>query len=355
MENIIGKTFDNVSQRMLYCMLFCFSEFNFIDSQEVSVTSQKQMHSLCGNIIQSLYDNQMLLKLPVEADEYYENWMCNNQKPHLIKLLRKVYKKLYDLYHFMLLCGIHGELTDACIIVDSVSSSIKVKKAYISFLSNMGIEVEVEGNILTLKSEKYDNIFPAWILLSKESLDGQKISPKSVFDFAFCVYNRNYSYFLRRVEKVLGLNDRFLETYIEELKLKNYDIIPDRKFTANGLEVRYQFLNKSSGFIISFDYRKKNQICFSLSNGIGLKRILEDYKNQENNTKKFLCEMFRFCNGCRQCTKGKDIPIYASNVVYNGKNYLLCPLWPNASWYSMDKDRLENIIEVIELQERYTS
>ncbi len=84
MENI--NTFDNISQRVLFAYKVAFSDFQPVESGEISVASQKQLHILMRELQNKLYSAPELLDLPTDEDRAFPSWACNNQLPELNKI-----------------------------------------------------------------------------------------------------------------------------------------------------------------------------------------------------------------------------------------------------------------------------
>ena len=101
--NINKTVFCTVSQRVLHNLIFTFSDFQLIESENVSNVDQKLLHERMLLLHEKLYIAPDLLNLPDYKDEAYQTWELNNQKPELNKVYQSVYKSLYGFYSFLYL------------------------------------------------------------------------------------------------------------------------------------------------------------------------------------------------------------------------------------------------------------
>lgn len=97
----LRKSFDTLPQRIFYNYLLCFSPFRPIESDEADRRSQEQMHSLCEDILRSLYEYPSLMNIKVEPDDCFELYVSNNRKPELSKSLRKAGEQIGNLYRIL--------------------------------------------------------------------------------------------------------------------------------------------------------------------------------------------------------------------------------------------------------------
>jgi hypothetical protein len=67
-ENMIGKTFGNISQRLIYSYLCSYPEFQPISSI-VNRESQKQMYDFLWEFVSGVYLDPQKLGLPTDEDE----------------------------------------------------------------------------------------------------------------------------------------------------------------------------------------------------------------------------------------------------------------------------------------------
>ncbi len=84
-ENMIGKTFGNISQRLIYSYLSSYPEFQPISSSIASRQSQEQMYDFLWEFVSEVYLDPQKLGLPTDADDWYGNGQLYKAKPQLIK------------------------------------------------------------------------------------------------------------------------------------------------------------------------------------------------------------------------------------------------------------------------------
>jgi len=83
-ENMVGKTFRNISQRLIYGYLCSYPEFQPISSI-VSRESQKQMYDFLWEFVSEVYLHPQKLGLPIDEDDWLGDRQLNKAKPQLIK------------------------------------------------------------------------------------------------------------------------------------------------------------------------------------------------------------------------------------------------------------------------------
>lgn len=92
-----------------------------------------------------------------------------------------------------------------------------------------------------------------------------------------------------------------------------------------GFDFKITFKNKVGGFVFGYNPRKYWQFFFGSLNSIGVKAMLEDFENLDNDLQKQLIGVYKTCNSCLHCAKGGRNKIFSVKIKHDGKEYNLCP------------------------------
>lgn len=114
----------------------------------------------------------------------------NNQKPELIKLMRKTQKPLVDFYTFLQALGARGIADHGAI---RVASAVKAEKPHLRALEYFGITSEPRSEHVIFRSGEYPDIFPARRPLSIISAGS---ASDSIFIFSHCLFDTGRDYLI---------------------------------------------------------------------------------------------------------------------------------------------------------------
>lgn len=107
-ENMVGKDFQNVSQRVIYSIIASFDEFQTITTKEADDKSQKQMYDFLWNFAISIYNDPSILKLPLDKDECEDRTADSKHYLETRKIMRKISKQIEDFYTMLMDIGQTG-------------------------------------------------------------------------------------------------------------------------------------------------------------------------------------------------------------------------------------------------------
>lgn len=361
MENI--KTFNNISQRILFSYKFAYSVFTPIVSNIISIESQRQLHLLMQKILDELYVKPELLSLPIDEDRAYPQHICNNQIPELDKLYQTVFKTLYEFYRLLYMIALYGKIAENTITI--TKEQLKVQKStykpiFLPILNTVGIEVLADKISITLIHTNGKNIFLALKLLASENQrEYEQYSTytpmnfnHNLFSFAVCSFDGNFDYLLNRIDDMYEYNGLLMSLKSECLG-NGYKYITRPSLTSTFFSFAIIIRKNVGGFIFEYNPRKEWKISFGTFNGIGEKAMLDNFDNLEEDMKEHFISICRPCNGCRGCTKGGKNKVFTVRIKYNGNVSELCPMFPNHCWETIDKALIDRLIRYHDLQEIY--
>jgi hypothetical protein len=349
--------FDSIAQRIVYGLKLMVSDFAPIESDQADERGQRNLHRLMGQLLDRLYESPGLLSLPDHPDEAYAWYEVNNSNPELDQSYKSVFKCLYDFYKFLFLSFLLGELRG-----DSLSACNAVLKAnktrcmprYQALLKEVGISLETGKTETTLTAEP-EILVSLKLLAERTPVNTNPWTPYALINFVCCSFTGDFSYLITRVDQVKGLNGLLPE--LQSICLdKGYtqDILCS--FSPSGFEFRITFRKRVGGFIVGYNPRKYGQFYFGSLNSIGIKAMLEDYKNLDQDLLKHLISASKTCDGCLTCTKGGRNKVYAVQVAYEGKSYTLCPdHYGRHSWETLNRDLAGVLFQLNAAQELYGS
>ncbi|MHB1484883.1 MAG: hypothetical protein ACYCYI_09490 [Saccharofermentanales bacterium] len=365
MEIIKIKDFDNISQRVLWGFNFIYSEFAPIQSDMVSIESQKSLHKMMSRMIDSLYENPSLLELPTDKDQSYEWYVCNNQIPELDKTFQDIFKKLNSFYRFLYTTALYGTITvDSLQVQKSLLKDQKInyKPCYSKFLNDFGIIVTSEKDAISLKSNDNSEMFKALKLLANTTNAGAPQSDRfvymsaqySLFNFSRCSFDGKTEYLLDRIDRLYDFNG-LLRNLKDECLKRKYRAQMHLDFGPTNFSFSLEFRNTIGGFLIVYSPRKYQKFGFGTLNGIGEKAMLEDFTKIDRDMQEHLLSICRPCSNCLGCTKGGKSKVYTVNVEFDGKPFQLCPQFPQHSWADFDCKMIDILFKYHDLQEVYAA
>jgi hypothetical protein len=349
--------FNTISQRILYGLNFMYSEFVPVESEKADEQGQQKLHRLMGQMIDKLYETPELLNLPGNADEAYEWYALNNTNPELDKVYKSIFKCLFDFYQFLYISFLRGEASDKRLAVSSTvlkEHKASCKPLYKALLKEIGIGLEKGGTEILFIAEN-DIIQSLRLLAEKVPVNINPWTPYALIHFACCSFTGDFNFLLTRVDNAAGLNGLLLE--IRNICLKSgYEKNIKCSFGASGFDFSITFHHTVGGFVFGYNPRKYRKFFFGSMNSIGVKAMLEDFENLDEDLRKHLISVCKTCNGCLGCTKGGRNEIFAVKVKHGGKEYTLCPdNYARHNWETINGDLAAALFKYHAAQEIYGS
>lgn len=334
-----------------------YSEFIPIESEKADKQGQQKLHRLMGQIIDKLYETPKLLHFDDNVDEAWEWYTINNSNSELDKIYKSIFKCLFDFYKFLYISFLRGETKNNCLAINNkILSDCKVsyKPHYKTLLNEIGIDVD-KGKAEIIFTTENDIIQSLKLLAEKTPVNVNPWTPYALINFACCSFTGDFSFLLKRVDNVTGLNGLLFEIQNKCLA-NNYEKNIKCSFGTSGFDFSITFQNKVGGFVIGYNPRKYWQFYFGSMNSIGVKAMLDDFENLDNDLQKYFINVCKTCNGCLGCTKGGKNKVFAVKVKYNGKEYNLCnDNYGRHNWETINHDLATVLFKYHAAQEIYGS
>lgn len=341
--NMHGKDFPTVSHRVIYSCIALFDDFHPTKSAEISESAQRQLYDFLKGIMESLYEDISILSLPADPDESEDRPAAGKSYLDTRKIMRSATKKIIDFLTLLHNIGKIGTHEAGSLIVPTKEA--KLNKGKCELLGKFGLVCDFGKESVSISSDTYPNLAEAWPYLAQKT--------DSLFLFSHAVFADETEYGFCLMKKLLGENHPNLVKYVDYFMTNGYRFSWN---TGSTFEITdFVFRKNVSGLIMHFDRRFYQQIDFHIVNHINYKAMLEDFEKQSDKLKAFMVEASRKCSQCLKCTKGNpNTALFYHDVVYNGDNYRLCPSFPKFDWTEISDERMEKIIECIEMQEKYS-
>ena len=177
MENMVGKNFESLAQRVIYCYAGTFPGFVPVKSYKASEHSQLELYGFIENMLQKLYEDPSLLALSFQEDDFYEDWALQKTKPKLIVEMKNYQKKINEFLMLLIKLGEAGTIEEDTLHV--AVSKVKLTDSLLKRLERFGLAcVRSEGEVvLSCKSIRtFSRHGSCWL----KCLPGRKI-PRRIF------------------------------------------------------------------------------------------------------------------------------------------------------------------------------
>lgn len=338
-----GRDFPTVSHRVVYSCIALFDDFHPAEVADIGECAQHQLYDFLKGIMESLYQDISILSLPDDPDECEDRPAEGKSYLDTRKIMRSSTKKIMDFLTLLHNIGKTGVIHQNRIIVQT--KEVKLNRGKCEILEKLGLVCDFGKESTSLGSDTYPDLAEAWVYLAGKT--------DSLFLFSHAVFTDEAEYGFSLMKKLLRENHPHLLKYVDCLLEKGYRFSWN---TGGTFEITgFDFRKNVSGFGMHFDRRFYRQMDFHIANHINYKAILEDFDRQSDRLKAFMVEASRKCNSCLKCTKGNpNTALFYHDVIYNSESYRLCPSFPKFDWTEISDDRMEKIIECIEMQEKYS-
>lgn len=350
-----AKSFNTISERIIYELNFLYSEFVPIKSEKVDERSQRKVHKLMEQILDKLYVSPESLGLAIYSDEAFDWYSLNSSNPELDSAYKSIFKCLYNFYKYLYISFLYGEVNESFLLISNKtlsSNKASYKPIYKTFLKEFGVDL-VKNRSETLFAAEDDILLGLKLLAERIPVNVNNWTPYALINFVCCSFSGDFSFLTKRVDDVVGLNGLLLE--IESNYIKNgYEKSIKLNFGPSVIELSIKYHKKVGGFVIGYNPRKYWQFYFGSMNSIGVKAMLDDFDNIDNDVQKYLISVCKTCNNCLVCTKGGRNRILAVKVNYEGKEYNLCnDNYARHNWEKVNSDLAFQLFKYHNAQETY--
>lgn len=351
----MSRVFNNLAQRVLYGHLLTLSD-------APAGYPEATLHAVFDNMWRALYDDPALLGLPEYADESTPWGMLNNQHKELDDKYKAVFKGIYEFWKFLQAMALTGAPVDGALFAekDALKAEKAVfKPAFAPLLEKGGFSARKDRVGVTL-SHPDNGVLGALGTLAKtaqERASGEKliwyVKSRALNDFMRCSFDGGWEYIIDRIDDAqqMGGALRALRT---ECVSRGYELRMHAECGAactSGFGI--DFMRGVGGFHITYNPRKTEMFAFGTKNGIGEKKMLENFSSLEPDMQRYFVDICRECTGCMGCTKGGKSKPYTVNVVFEGTEHPLCPMFPRHEWDNLTPERSDVLFMYHELQEKY--
>lgn len=200
--------------------------------------------------------------------------------------------------------------------------------------------------------------------------------------FAYCLFDQTHTYAADAYARLLGEGPfRRLEQWMLSRGYRPFDIYrldrwllgrgewPDYRLTltyanpAWGPErpsIGNEYKINHTGISVQYDAYVQNPVSLGLCIPHGLAPFLAHFDAMEDSLKDFVIERTKHCDGCRYCvqTDKKGVrPLARIPVRHQGKEHLLCPIFPGYaySWTDLDDALVDNLISFLSFMDSVRS
>ncbi|MDF2686438.1 MAG: hypothetical protein K0S55_1620 [Clostridia bacterium] len=352
-ENKLGKTFDNLAQRIIYSYLATYPKFIFMENIGANESSQKQMYDFLYETVYNIYKNPSIIGVIHEPDAFYENGQLNNTNPALIKSMEKVENKFFKFIEYLYKVGCYGEINNDEFRI--LNNDWKINKTIIEVFKQVGITCNITKESTILTVQKYPQIFQTWNLYSKNiDINQDKITQMLTF-FHGRYFGKKYKV-IDFFENLSGnrseLNE--LENYFILKGFEYYNTKVNAKTRTAYVQWKKDYSNDEQGYMnVFFNWRQRDQLCFDFRVP-GFRKMLKSYNKMNENIKKLVFDRTKTCDGCGYCTQmdktGKRA-VLADELTYNDETLNKCPLYPNLTWNYINSNDLIDVKQLFEFSE----
>ena len=344
----VMKSFDSLAQRCIYAYLCTYPSCIPIEDERASEISQRHMHGFLQDVIYKLFDQPSLINFQEEKDDFYENWMLNNQRPELDDKMRKIEKSFIDFYTYLYKLGECGVVKDNKLYVSK--DTMKFVKKRLLQLEQFGLSSESDHTSTIFYHKKYPEFFPAWKLLCDQKR--MNTSKGEIIRFIYCMYDpMKYNaghLFIDCVEDPTLIRD--LELFFEE---KGYQ----KSFDEYGIHWDKEYQNKQKGnAVFAFNWKRRDQMMFTFRIP-NFRLLVNHYDEMKPELQELTFSRMKTCDGCGYCTqmdKTGTRSTLAVKLECNDKKAMKCPLFPNMTWRYIDRKETDKIKQLFDFAESHS-
>ena len=356
--NILRTEFENYADRILYGRTVRYSEKNSIAHGAVSQQTQEQFHDLMLQMIAEIQNSPASLNVPDIPDNPCKPGYTATHHPEHFKQRNAVTQPIDFPFDLLYAIGKYGAWSGNSILEADFSyvrkhfkhllikDLVNSLESAIAFLSAFGFNIEISLGVKQPERLIVSHSVNAYLLNALKLLT--ETNDRNAFNA--CLFSGDCSFYVERLNTLLGLDSGYILSVLERYKERGY-------------EIKYDILGCSAdknGSGCKFGFREYEQPSFSFtSSALGIKAMLADYDSLDGLTRQLLVESCNKCSDCLFCAKGKGGIVtkkqHAQNIEHKDKSYRLCPYYPNLAWrnHEITKEVIEKVFSFNITQEKY--
>lgn len=342
-----GNRFSNLSQRYIYSIVATFPSYRFNKECGVDETAQCQMHGFLSDLVQLIYEQPSLIDMPDVPDSYDGEW---ENRDEFLKNCRKVESKFVCFVELLTVIGIKGNVENDSMIVPI---SPKIKKN-LSVLEAIGLNITESDKSYIIQSGGYPKIFEAWKALSLQEYKTKTVYLRNVIRN---IYDKNETYTAEEIFGELLPNREALSVFDHYFSTNGYTLSNGKQVHMIAEWLKEYPKEKRSRFQVNFAWTKYNPINFTFMMP-EIKGVMDHFDEFSDEMKRTFIDMANLCSGCRFCLqtdKTKTKSIECKKVVFEGKDYTVCTLFPLGQKTEVDLVTADSITQMFSLADSIAS
>lgn len=339
-ENHMGKDFENLGQRLTYVLAVQMSPLKTIENSTVGVDAQKDLYTFICDYYKAVFDNPAIVGLDYFPDECENKTYEGKHYLETRKLMRKLQKKITDVFDWLILCGNLGYVKSNELGFDKKEAKLTKKK--LEIFQSLGLEIELKDNRVSMHSPRYPKMMSALKYVSG-------ISPvKNSYMYIFRgIFDTEYNYYPDVYKEHCPFPEVFdkVVTYVRANGFKEdfqiSDSLHNMKWgfvrTHNDMEFR---------FSCQYDVRYYYHLLFTFIDDKKVVRwVLENFSVFDEQIQDLFFEKNKKCNKCGYCNQtDKRRPLVCITVNYKGENVELCPYFQFLRCYFLPEDYVDKVL-----------
>ncbi|WP_310602759.1 hypothetical protein, partial [Anaerosporobacter sp.] len=303
-ENKIGKSFDNLAQRVIYPYIISYPEFEPVKNNDVSESAQKQMYDFMKNTFVTMYNNPEIIGLPIEEDGCFGEGVLYNSNPELNNMMKKFEKKFLDFFNFLFELGFYGEVLDNKLHISKAKKAINKNKQ--TMLVRLGLECETKEETV-IYSNEYPELCVGWNALSIcSNAVWDKDITKAIVSQSFARLMFMKCLYADEIVADSRLYNGLEQSGVYLSQLETFLI--EKGYTYNSHDGGYTLVkhcanNKDGKFKVLFDWKKKNQLKYYFEIPGFTKLVTNHYDKMDDSLKGLVFSRLNNCYNCGYCTQ----------------------------------------------------
>lgn len=348
-ENMIGKDFDCLVQRVIYAYKCKFPSFIPFESEIATAEEQAELNAFFYHVICYLYDNPDLIS-PYEPDDYLEDGVMRKMKSELVAKMKLIEKKLIAFYQLLFDIGKVSKIENGQFSI--ARDAIKFSRDKQKKLCQLGIQMKTDADLVHLTSEQFPHCFSAWKLLVDICTVRCEQDNKEMLWFRFM--NAIFNPAAISESSVFG---KLLDEpeHLDKLEHLLLDLGYGYSYKDGRLRIVKEYPHKQLGYLsIEVAYRRKEQLIIEFHLP-GFSNLLHSYEQIDSDLQTFIFSRLKDCDACGYCTqtdKSGKKKKRAQLLLCNGEARLKCSLYPRFSCHALNCEMTDSMITLFTMAEK---